>query len=220
MTSAVRDHRVHRVHRFGAAALGVVLWIFAAIGFAGAPQLFGEQGATALGMSTSGALSAISVLAGAVLVGTAWRGDPTASTAAALLGVLFTASGLAHLAVLGTGWNLLGFRMPNVVFSLSVGIALGVLGTYGRIAGGLPPDNPFRRARPLRRARPSPEQQTGAGHGGSREQELVDAELAMGEGHPTPRQEALVKEQLAEHQRREHLRAWQRSGRDERGERA
>ena len=37
--------------------------------------------------------------------------------------------------------------MANVIFSFVVGTVLLMFGFYGRVSGGLPPDNPYHRAR-------------------------------------------------------------------------
>jgi len=61
-----------------------------------------------------------------------------------VLGVAFLLSGMANMLVLNTSLNILAFRLPNIVFSVLVGLLLLVLGSYGRISGGLPADNPYR----------------------------------------------------------------------------
>jgi hypothetical protein len=61
--------------------------------------------------------------------------------------VLFLLSGLVNLAVLRTSANILDFSMRNVIFSFVSGLLLLTFGLYGRVSGGLPPDNPFYRAR-------------------------------------------------------------------------
>ncbi|MBE9373768.1 DUF4383 domain-containing protein [Saccharopolyspora sp. HNM0983] len=207
-TEAPRRHPVHLVHRVGAALLGVFLCVFGALGFASASSLFGGDGDVVLGLGTNGALATVSVVVGLVLLVAAWWGDPISSTVAMAAGGLFLVSGLVHLAVLGTGWNIFAFGFSNIVFSLVVGLALGFLGAYGRLSGGLPPDNPYRRAHPLGSKRPAPEEQEAAESVSAEEQEMLEAEMAMGEGHPTPRQEELVAREMAEQRRREHRRAW------------
>ncbi len=218
MTSnKTRQPWTYLVHRVAAAVFGIGLWVFAGLGFVNALPFFSTVGTPVLGMSTNGALSTISVLAGLVLLLAAWRGDPLASTTMIVFGVLFVLSGLVHLALIGTQWNVLAFGLSNVFFSLVAGLALMVLGFYGRVSGGLPPDNPYRRAHPLRRTRPTPEEQESARDVGEREQQFLEAEMAMGEGDPTPQQEELVRAELREQQRRERARAWSNAMRDEPG---
>ena len=71
-----------------------------------------------------------------------------------VLGVLFIASALLNMALLRSAFNVLAFRMSNVVFSAVVGLLL-VLGAYGRISGKPAAGQPLRPpARPRRRAAP------------------------------------------------------------------
>lgn len=199
-----RLHPVHVVHRMGAAVLGVGLWIFAGLGFANGLAFFSTQGQIVLGLSSNGLLSTVSLVAGAVLLATAaWRG-PMASTATAVIGVAFLVSGLGHLAVLNTPLNILAFQLPNVFFSLIAGMILLFLGMYGRLTGGLPPDNPYRQARESHHDRPDEETATVLDKDSTTKRALVDAELAMAEGHPSAEQQALVEyeqRRLREHER-------------------
>lgn len=143
-----RTHPVHVVHRVGAGLLGLGLWVFAALGFANGLPYLSTSGEWVLGLSSNGLLSTISLVAGAVLIAAAmWKG-PAASTATAAIRAAFVLSGLVHLAILNTPLNVLAFRMPNVLFSVIAGLLLLVLGSYGRFAGGLPPDSPYRSHRP------------------------------------------------------------------------
>lgn len=209
-------HPVHVVHRVGAAVLGVVLWVFAGLGFAYAPSFLATEGVTVLGMSTNGALATISVVVGTALVGGAVVGGTWASSLSVSFGALFILSGVVHLGILHTPANLLAFRLPNVFFSFVVGVALLILGMFGRASGGLPPDNPYRRAAPRRSDRPAPEEQLRALNGQSdvdpeearKKQNLAEAEMAMGEGTPTAEQARLVEEELAHHQAEERERAY------------
>lgn len=181
-----RIHPVHVVHRVGAGAMGLGLWVFAGLGLAHGLPYFSTSGQPVVGLSSNGLLSTISLAAGALLISAAvWKG-PIASTATAVLGTVFVLSGLAHLAILNTQFNVLAFRLPNVLFSVIAGLILLILGSYGRIAGDLPADNPYRTERGQTASDFTP------GTRGAQEQELVDAELAMAEGQPTRDQEALV----------------------------
>lgn len=208
------QHPVHTVHRAGAAVLGVGLLVFAALGLANGLPFLATQGATVLGLSSNGLLSTISIVAGVVLVAAAAARGAVASTMTATIGGLFVLSGLAHLAVLHTPLNILAFRLPNVFFSLVAGMLLLFLGTYGRLAGGLPPDNPYRRNRSRRADEPLPRQREPEIRAG--QQEMLDAEIAMGEGHPTAHQRALVEQELTDRRATERRRAYALAGRDER----
>lgn len=212
-----RMHPVHIVHRLSAAVFGLGLWVFAGLGFANTLTFFSTQGQQVLGLSSNGALSTVSVVAGAVLLGAAAWGGPTASTVTAGIGVVFLLSGLVHLAILNTGFNILAFQLSNVFFSLIAGILLLIVGMYGRVSGGLPPDNPYRQAHPVRQGRPAPEEQIHEPEQGvdEREQQQIDAEVAMGEGHPTPEQQALVEREQAQRQANERARAYDHAHRQE-----
>lgn len=223
MADSQYSHPVYVVHRVSAAALGLGLWVFAALGFARSLPFLSTQGQEVLGLSSDGALSTISVIAGAVLLaGAAW-GGPVASTISVSMGILFLLSGVVHLGILHTSWNLFAFRLANVWFSLIVGLALLILGLYGRATGGLPADNPYRKARERRRAkRPPAERQseTRSEENLADEVKLLHAEMAMGEGHATPEQVALVKQDQAKRRARERAnayRSWRRQTQPRRG---
>lgn len=201
--------KVFRVHRYGAALLGVGLVVFAVLTFSSTVPWVSTSGAMVLGLSANGALALLSVLVGAVLIFSAWWGDPFASTVTITTGGLFLLSGLVHLGLIHTSWNILAFRLSNVFFSLIVGLLLLFLGFYGRVSGGLPPDNPYRRARPVRRDRPSPYEQE-SNVPDQRQREMLEAELAVSEGNPTGRQRALVEQEWEEQRQREYRRAWGR----------
>ena len=222
MAGSQRSHPVYVVHRVSAAALGLALWVFAALGFARSLPFLSTQGQEIMGLSSDGALSVISVVAGAVLIAGAVWGDPKASTISVGMGMLFLLSGLVHLLILNTPWNLFAFRLSNVCFSLVVGLILLILGFYGRATGGLPADNPYRRARERRRAKrqramqpeETPQEDL------ADEVKLLRAEMAMGEGHATPEQVALVKQDQARRRARERAdayRNWRRQTRPREG---
>jgi hypothetical protein len=141
-----RHHPIFRVHRVGALAVALVLWAFAILGYLGHVGFFATQGVHVLGLSSNGLLSTVSVVVGAILAVAAALGGPVASTTCAVVGGLFLLSGLANLIVLDGPANYLAFTMPNVVFSLVVGLLLLSIGLYGRASGQLPADNPYRQA--------------------------------------------------------------------------
>ncbi|ANY06308.1 DUF4383 domain-containing protein [Pseudonocardia sp. HH130630-07] len=131
------------LHRISSALVGVILWIFGTLGFSGGLGFFTTSGAPLLGMSTNNLLSTISLVVGTVLVAAGIRGGRFASTVGVVVGAAFLLSGVANVLVLGTAYNILSFRMPNVVFSLVVGLLLLTLAAYGRFSGRLPDDNPY-----------------------------------------------------------------------------
>lgn len=136
-------HRVHTVHRVGAAAIGGFLVLFGVLGLSGGLGLLSTRGSVVMGLTTNGLLSVISLLVGVLLIAAAVRGGTVASTVSIVAGVGFLVSAVANVFVLGTEMNMLAFSFSNVVFSLVVGCFLLFLGAYGRISGGLPADNPY-----------------------------------------------------------------------------
>jgi hypothetical protein len=144
---ATEPRRLDRVHRIGAVAFGLGLWVFGILGLVNRLDPFSTSGEPILGLSSNGLLSMISLVVGAVLIAAAVRGGRTASTVTVAVGTAFILSGLVNVLVLDTGLNLLAFRMSNVIFSLVSGALLVVLGAYGRFTGRLPEDNPYHRER-------------------------------------------------------------------------
>lgn len=136
-------HPIHTVHRVGAGSNGGFLVVFGVLGLSRGLALLGPVGSPVMGLSTNGLLSAISLVVGAALIGSAVRGGPTASTISIVVGIGFLISAAANGFVLGSPMNVLAFTLPNVVFSGVVGTVLLVLGSYGRVSGSLPPDNPY-----------------------------------------------------------------------------
>jgi hypothetical protein len=200
--------RLDLVHRIGAAVLGVGLGVFGILGFVDRLEFLAVHGKVVLGLASNGLLSAISLVVGAILIGAALRGGRISSTITVVVGLLFLLSGLVNLAVLDTKFNLLAFRLSNVVFSFIAGMLLLFLGAYGRFSGGLPVDNPYyqRRHRDAVRA--------DAGDGGDPENDRwVAAEVAVAEGHATPEQEWLVREDAQRRVDEARRRAWELSER-------
>ncbi len=138
-------HPVHVVHRIGAVCIGGFLIVFGAVGVARGVPLLSTVGAPVMGLYTNGLLTVLSLLVGTVLVVSAVRGGPAASSVSVVLGGLFLLSGLGNLVVAGTPMNVLAFQLPNIVFSLGVGVTLLTLGSYGRFTAHLPTDSPYLR---------------------------------------------------------------------------
>jgi hypothetical protein len=218
-------HPVFWVYRLGAVAVALVLFAFAALGFASGTGFVTVHGAHALGMTGNGLLSTISVIVGAILVFAAVRGGPAASTTCAVIGGLFVLSGLANLALVDGPYNFLAFTLPNIMFSFVVGIILLFVGLYGRASGRLPADNPYRQARGgdtgMTRlwhgesvTQENPEDPETAAQKLEEISELAEAEHAMAEGEATPRQERQVLADATERSSRRRTRAWRRAERD------
>lgn len=201
-TSPVR--RLDLVHRIGAAVLGGGLCVFGVLGVADRLELLAVRGKVVLGLATNGLLATISLIVGGILIGAALRGGRSSSTITVVVGALFLLSGLLNLAVLNTAWNLLAFRLSNVIFSFIAGMLLLFLGAYGRFSGGLSADNPYYQ----QRHRNDPPSHIDHQDGGIDDAELAAAELAIAEGHATPEQELLVLEDARRRADEAHLHAW------------
>ena len=137
------DHRIWHVHQVGSGILGGVLVTFGVLGFVNQLSFFSTTGEVA-GIASNGLLSTISVVFGGVLIASALAPRATSSRVATVVGALFVAAGLANLLVLETSANVLGFELPNVIFAVLSGLALLVLGLYGRGSRALDDDNPYR----------------------------------------------------------------------------
>lgn len=137
------DRRVVWVHRIGAVLVAVAIAVFGVLGLIGGLGFFDTAGAPVLGLSTNGLLSTISLVTAAVLLSAAIRAGRTASTVMMVIGTAFLISAFANLAVLGTPYNVLAFRLPNVFFSIGAGLVLLFVGAYGRASARLPRDNPY-----------------------------------------------------------------------------
>ncbi len=205
-------HPVHTIHRVSAAAIGGFLVVFAGLGFTRGLDLLSTQANWVMGLSTNGLLAALSLAAGLALLASAARSGPTASTISIVLGALFLLSGLGNMVVLGTAMNILAFQVPNIVFSVLVGTLLLVLGSHGRISGGLPPGNPYRDAVTDSPA-PPPESPAERARNHVVATELAEAERASALHYATPdqlRRLTVVHEHRTSAERRQ---AWERSAR-------
>lgn len=202
-------HPIHDIHRIGAAVLGTGLWVFAVLGFAQGLEFLSIEGGPVMGLSSNGLLSAISLVVGTALVAAAVRGGPAASMTAIVVGILFLLSGLGHLAVLGTAFNVLAFRLSNVFFSLIAGMLLLFLGAYGRLSAALPPDNPYSR---VEHAGAPPVQETAIERAtnAAADREMASAERAVALGHPNAEEAAGVRVTARHRSHEDRRRAWQR----------
>ncbi|MGH3788783.1 MAG: DUF4383 domain-containing protein [Pseudonocardiaceae bacterium] len=195
--------RLDLVHRVGAAVFGFGLCVFGLLGVVNRLEFLAVQGQVLLGLGTNGLLAAISLLVGGVLIGAAMGGGRISSTITVIVGALFLLSGLLNLAVLDTEFNLLGFRPSNVIFSIVAGMLLLFLGAYGRFSGGLGVDNPYYQLR--HRENPS----SGGDLLNEDAERWLAAEVAVAEGHATPEQEQLVREDAQRRANEARSRAWE-----------
>lgn len=204
-------HPVHTLHRAGAAVIGAFLMVFAVVAFAQGVPMMSIDGAPVLGLSANGLLAGVSLVVGAVLLVSAVRGGPSASTVSVVVGGLFLLSGLGNLVVLGTAMNMFAFRLPNIFFSLAVGLVLVVLGSWGRFTGGLPTGSPYHRD--VEGGAPALTVEQNDSHTRSRTAigELADAECASAGHRATPEQSRRLAEANKHRGHDERLHAWERS---------
>lgn len=202
-------HPVHTVHRVGAAAIGGFLLLFGVLGLSRGLAFLAPAGSPVMGLTTNGLLSVVSVVVGVALAGASLRGGPAASTVSLVVAVGFLVSGLVNVFLLSSPMNMLAFTLPNVLFSFAVGATLLILGAYGRISGGLPPDSPYSSESDAAAAVPQaprgPGEVTAA-------VELVEAERARARHAATPEQVGRLAEVDRQRSSGDRRRAWQNSG--------
>jgi|tagenome__1003787_1003787.scaffolds.fasta_scaffold20967816_4 hypothetical protein len=197
--------RIFAVQRLGAVVVGLFLLAFGLLGAAGGVGFLSTHGQRYLGLSSNGLLSALSIVVAAVLLGAALLGPRPASTVMIVLGVLFLVSALVNMALLRSTFNVLAFRMSNVVFSEVVGLLLLVLGAYGRISGNLPPESPYAHPRALAVEPPdlpaTPEEIAA-------EAAMREAEIAVVQHYATEEQHRRVQAMSLIHTRDGRRRVW------------
>ncbi|MFD7729980.1 DUF4383 domain-containing protein [Kitasatospora phosalacinea] len=147
------DHRLGTVYRYGAGLCGLFLVVFGILGLTGAhPGFLDTSGKEVLGLSSNGALSVLSLVAGGILILGAVIGGNTASDINMVMGVLFVLAGFVGLMVLDSSANRLAFHISNVIFSFVFGFVVLTFGMYGRVSSHLPHDNPYWKDRHARAA--------------------------------------------------------------------
>ena len=142
-----------------------------------------------------------------MLIAAALRGPRIASTVMIAVGSLFLLSGLANLAVLRTGFNVLAFELANVYFSFAAGLTLLLLGAYGRISGHLPPDSPYARSEAGEDPEP-PETYPSTPAEFAAERAMREAEIAVVNHVATAEQRRRVTAMAAERTRAGRRRVW------------
>jgi Domain of unknown function (DUF4383) len=203
VSSTPPGRRLDLVHRIGAAVLGVGLCVFGVLGFIDRLEFLAIRGKVILGLASNGLLSMISLIVGGILIGAALRGGRISSTITVVVGLLFLLSGLLNLAVLDTEFNLLAFRLSNVIFSFIAGMLLLFLGSYGRFSGGLPTDNPYYQLRHRDNL------SSGNDHRDDGADRWIAAEMAVAEGRATPEQEQQVRADAQRRANEARRRAWE-----------
>ncbi len=204
------DGRVVLVHRIGAGLVAATIGAFGILGLAGGLDFFSTRGQAVMGMSSNGLLSVVSLLTAVVLVMAAARSGRLVSTVMMIVGSLFLISALGHFFVLGTKYNVLAFELGNIFFSMGAGLVLLLLGSYGRVSGRIPHNNPYY----LDAHRDDPEQPVTLEPGpptpaeAALDRAMADAERATAQGHATIDQRRRVAAMAPHRTPHERRRAW------------
>ncbi len=196
-----------------AVLFGLGLWVFGGLGVVNRLEPFSTAGVPVLGLSSNGLLSGISLVVGAVLIAAGIRGGRLASTVLTVAGAAFLLSGVANVLVLEGPYNILAFRMSNVIFSLVSGGLLLILGTYGRFTGRLPDDNPYAAERATTDGghRPEPTHLDTSADAAAAV-ELAAAERADARRAATPVQAARLRALSTVRRTEDRIAAWRASG--------
>jgi len=208
--------RIRSAHRIGSITIGLGLWVFAVLGFVQELAFFSTEGRPVLGLSSNGALSTVSAVVGAILIVAGIRGGKVASTVDVVVGALFMLSGIANVLVLNSEYNLLAFRMQNVVFSLVVGGILLIIGSWGRFTARPHADSPYSAARRAGAFGDPDRAEMGGialdGSPGEAEAagELAEAERAVAEHRARPEVAAAVRDLAGLRRPEDRIRAWRR----------
>ncbi|SHF10784.1 DUF4383 domain-containing protein [Streptoalloteichus hindustanus] len=178
------EHPLSKVYRLGG-------WLFGSelVGFGGTGLVLTHHDGV-FHHSPNPLVAAALVLLGVVLLVASTLGGASASTAEAAVGALLVASCLFTLLVLGV-WHRAALSLPRLCLCLATGLALLTLGCYGRLSGGLWQGNPYARARRGEHPDHTPDL-TAIHHRITELDDLVRAEIAQAEGHPTPDQQRLL----------------------------
>lgn len=200
--------RLDLVHRVGAVVFGLGLAAFGVLGLVNRLEPFSTAGQPVLGLSSNGLLSAVSLVVAAVLLTAAVRGGRTASTVLTAVGAAFLLSGVVNVLLLEGPYNLLAFRMSNVVFSLISGGLLLIMGSWGRFTGRLPDDNPYARGPGAADGGGTPNPVHFEGADALAATELADAERAGAQRSATLQQRDGLRAARATRTPEERVRAW------------
>jgi hypothetical protein len=137
MTHLPVNHRFRPVYRALAALSGLYVLVFGIAGVAqtGDYGFFEQHGTPAvLGLHANRAFAILSIVAGAIVVGSAVIGGNVDRWVNLVGGVVFLLSGFVMMVLLRTDLNLLGFTMTTCIVSFVIGLVLFTAGLYGRVA--------------------------------------------------------------------------------------
>jgi hypothetical protein len=131
------NHHLRPLYRALAALAGLYVLVFGIVGVTrtGGYGFFEQHGTPAvLGLHANRAFAILSIVAGAIIVGSAVYGRNLDRWVNLLGGIVFLVSGFAMLVLLQTDLNLLGFTMTTCIVSFVIGLVLFTAGLYGRVA--------------------------------------------------------------------------------------
>jgi hypothetical protein len=134
------NHPMRPLYRVIAALTGLYVLLFGVVGFVQTKgtEPFAQTGATALGLRTNLAFSALSMVAGAVIVLAAAIGRNVDKAVNMLGAVLFLVVGTAMMALLRTDGNILNFSIETCMVSYVIGMVLLTAGLYGKVGSAEP----------------------------------------------------------------------------------
>jgi membrane-associated HD superfamily phosphohydrolase len=131
------NHPLRPLYRGLAALAGLYVLVFGIVGVAktGGYGFFQQHGTpSALGLHSNRAFAILSIVAGAIIVGSAVYGRNLDRWVNLFGGIVFLVSGFAMMVLLRTGLNFLGFTMTTCIVSFVIGLILLTAGFYGRVA--------------------------------------------------------------------------------------
>lgn len=129
------NHHLRPLYRALAGLAGLYVLVFGIVGVvkAGGYGFFAQHGTpSALGLHSNRAFAILSIVAGAVFVGSALFGGNLDRWVNLVGGVVFLLSGFVMMVLLRTDFNYLGFTMTTCIVSFVIGIVLFAAGLYGR----------------------------------------------------------------------------------------
>jgi hypothetical protein len=152
-----KNHRLRPLYRFLSFLAGVYCLVFGILGVAATSgdPLFSRADHRVFALRTNLAFSLVSIVLGAVIVVVVVLGHNVDRTAEMVFGPLFLVVGLAMMAVLRTGANILNFGVSTCVVSFCIGLVLLGGAFYGEV--GSP--EVARAEENFRRSAPDPESQ-------------------------------------------------------------
>jgi hypothetical protein len=131
------NHHLQPLYRVLAALAGLYVLVFGIVGVTrtGGYGFFQQRGTpSALGLHSNRAFAILSIVAGAIVVGSALYGRNLDRWVNLIGGIVFLVSGFGMMVLLRTSFNFLGFTMTTCVVSFVIGLVLFTAGLYGKVA--------------------------------------------------------------------------------------